>query len=163
MNKKVIFLIIALFSSVFVVTFLLSMFIRNNQAPSSNQKTSPTSSPSPTPGENELVVTSILPVAEINSTYLPFQKITVSFNEPVLSQDLFIETIPNVQVEVFQGASLNEVFIVPSSTWPLGKTELTILQTTTSINGKGLRAPVIYSITTALPTLSPEELEGLYP
>lgn len=163
MNKKIIFLIIVLLSSVFVVTFLLSVFVRNKQTPLSNQKPSPTSSPSPTPGENELVVTNILPAADTNNTYLPFQRITVSFNEPVLPQDLFIETVPNVQVEVFQGSSPNELFIVPSSTWPLGKTELTILQKTTSINKKELRAPVIYSIITALPTLSPEELEGIYP
>jgi hypothetical protein len=163
MNKKIVFLIIALFTTVFLVIFLLSVFIRNNQPSPPNRNIPPIDSPTPTQEGDKLIITSIFPVVNTDNAILPFQKITVSFNTPVSPENIFIETNPKTETNIFQGVNPTEVFITPSSTWTLGKTELTILQTTSSIDGKRLRAPVIYSIVTSLPTLSPEELEGIYP
>lgn len=164
MNKKLLILLVFTSLVIISVIFFLSILINTRQE---TTKTTPPPStpgvPSSTPLPNELTLTSELPADDINSSYLPFQKVTLQFNDFVDPESVFIETNPNTQIDVFQGENGREIYIVPKAFWAIGRNYITILQTTTSVSGKRLLRPITYTINTAIPTLSPEELEADHP
>lgn len=162
MNKKIIILLIGLLLvAVIAVIFLLNLLAPKDTIPDTDIP--PAVVPSPTPRENELIITNLLPDGGTTRTYFPFQKITLFFNDNVLPENVFVETNPPTEIEIFQGVSPTEIFIVPSSTWQIGETQISILTTTNSVSGKRLFQPVNYSIITTLPTLSPEEINADHP
>lgn len=161
MSKKIIIFTGLLLVTVIGVIFLLNLLVSKETTPNTNIQ--PTIAPSPTPRENELIILNILPEENTTKSYFPFQKITLFFNDNILPENVFIETNPPTEVEVFQGVSPTEVFIVPSSTWQIGETQISILTTTNSVSGKRLFEPVNYNIITSLPTLSPEEIHADHP
>lgn len=160
MNKKIILLIVSLFIGTVVIIFILSLFIdRNTLEPIVPM---PEATKTPALGPNELAVIDIFP-ADTRVAYLPFQKITVLFNDAVSPTDLLIQTSPPTETSVLQGSKTSEIFIIPSTAWALGRTEISVLQSPSYIGSKRLKSPYFYQITTTLPTLSPEELESEHP
>jgi len=148
----------------FVVLLLLSL-VAGNETISDEISPAPsflTPTRSPTIDPNELTITGILPEENISDYYLPFQKITISFSASVSPKNLIVETNPTTELDILQGSVSNELLLVPQTTWPIGRINITIVQAV-SATGERLRQPFTYSITTALPTLSPEELEDIHP
>ncbi len=166
MNKKLIF-ILGGFFVVTLILFILSLFA-DNQSPINNVVTTPTpidteNSNFPTSAPDELSITNVLPSQTSQQTYLPFQKITLTFNANVSPGDLTITTTPITETTILQGPSLNELFIIPKTSWSLGKTTITINNSQNNNSGKRFIKPFVYTITTAVPTLPPEVLEDDHP
>lgn len=168
MDRKAMILLMATALIIVSVIFLLIFLIndrqnRNTITPSPTPVQIPTVVPSATPGENELIVVSTLPAENLDTPFLPIQKITLQFNDEIAPEDLIIETSPSTEVDIIRGSNNNQVFIIPSTLWAIGRTDITILQSTSSLSEKRLLRPYNYSIITALPTLSPEELYHSHP
>lgn len=162
MDKRIVLLIMLIFLTVFIVIFLLSLLI-NKELNVSGSIPKPTAIVvSFAPKLSQLTILSVLPKQNVSQNNLPFQKITINFSTKVLPSALLIQTNPVTEVDILPGTQENELFIVPKTTWTIGITNITILQAR-SVTGANLNAPFNYSITTALPTLSPEELNNIYP
>jgi len=154
MNNK---LLLAIGVTAIIVFFLLLfalIFRSDTQGPTTAPSPSPTTStplPSitPTPLPTELRVISALPEDQ-NKPYLPIQKITLVFNDTVTPEGVFLETNPRTDIEVLQGES-NTLFVVPSTVWREGETDITVLQTSRSTSGKALLSPYTYTIKSEIP------------
>jgi hypothetical protein len=147
---------------VFVVIFSLSLFVRRENPDITNVSPTPFEALiDPTTTRGRLTITNIQP-RESNKPYLPFQKITLTFSAPVSKETLVISTAPLTEIVILRGATPNEFFIVPNTTWQTGTTSITISRAISQDSTAELLSPVVFSITTSLPTLTPEELKD-YP
>ena len=162
MDKKIALFIMLIFFMVLIVIFLLSLFMKKEPNIGDPIPTPTTIVVSVAPSLNRLTILSILPEQNVSQNYLPFQKITINFSTKVLPSTLLIQTSPETEVDILPGTQENELLIIPITTWTIGTTNITILQAT-SVTGANLNSPFSYSLTTALPTLSPEELNNIYP
>src|SRR5690606_20605698 len=144
---------------VFVVIFLLSL-VRNPKQETNTPTPTPAATLSTTPSASSLRILDILPSA--SQAYLPFQKITLIFNEPVSLDTELIQTTPHTEIQIIQVTQSSEVLIAQVTTWQIGATRLSILQET-GLSGKQLANQVSYSIITPIPTLSEEEINDIPP
>jgi hypothetical protein len=146
----VLFLLLAIFGF-----WLLTRPIQN--ITKTNINPSITLVPTPTPNPTDLFISEILPPQNTKEPYLTFQKITINFSEEIDPIALKYEITPKTEVLVSGDLAKKTVYIIPRTTWEIGKTTITILQSTRSRNGKALYRPFTYSIITDIPKASEDE------
>lgn len=158
-NKLKILIIIGIAVLVIIVFIAVSLIGGLGRGPQPPEKTS---FPTPTAAfiEGELYIAKIMPV-DTTKIYTPAQPIEVSFTQGVDKLGLKYETHPATETFVVDSPIPNSLIIVPTTVWKIGVTSITILDNTTSAEGRKLKNPQTYILNTAVPTVPPN-LEGNY-
>lgn len=117
----------------------------------------------PTPAsefiEGELYITSIKPL-DSTQTYSPAQPVEITFTQTLDKLALRYEVTPTTETFVVNSPNPQSLIIVPTTMWSNGATTITILENSTSTEGKTLKNPQSYILNTAIPTIP--DLEGAY-
>ena len=116
---------------------------------------SPTLIPPTTPTSIQaqtLKIEKIMPQEDLIKEYLPIQYVSFAFNFPVVQGKFFYTVDPLVETRVTEDRNIRAIVISVPSGWKEGITTITVLENTESVNGLRLEKPVVYKISTAIPT-----------
>lgn len=161
MNKLKLLAITGITGIIIILFFTISLFLGKAGTPEKQGNTPlPTAAPTQQINVNDLYVVGIIP-EDTTKTYLPVQPIQVTFTQAVSPSSLKYQVLPSSESFVTQGKTPNSLIISPTSFWNNGATTITILDTTMSDKGLGLKNPQSYVLKTDAPAI-PANLQGGY-
>ena len=154
--NKILLIIFSIGFFLLLIILILWLFRKTSiNIPTTTTSPTVTLVPTPTPNTTDLFISELLPPQDSKEPYLTIQKVTISFSEEVDPIALKYKISPKTEVIIRGDITKKKIYIIPRTKWELGKTTITILQSTISTRGKALYLPFTYNLTTDIPK-SPE-------